>query len=399
VSNYMHIPTPEYGAGNKATLIRGGSGYFDLLIRLIDNAAESIHLQTYIYDDDETGRRVAAALQAAARRNVQVYVLADGYASQVMSQPFINELRLHGVQFRFFEPLLKSRYFYFGRRMHHKIFVADAQYALVGGINISNRYNDTPGKPAWLDFALYTEGAAARALCILCWKTWNGFPKKMGLTPCEEKIPAPEAEESNAAQVSIKRNDWVRRKNEISATYVNMLTTAKHDITICCSYFLPGRIIRRLLSLAAARGVNIKVITAGHSDIMLAKHAERYLYDWLLRHHIELYEYQPSVLHAKVAVCDGQWMTAGSYNINNISAYASIELNLVVSNQEIAQQTNQTLRQIIEKDCIKVTWEYHRKTKNALRQFIRWFSYGFIRTVFYLFTFYFTQRRRVPLTA
>ncbi|MEJ0105932.1 MAG: phospholipase D-like domain-containing protein [Bacteroidota bacterium] len=164
---------PGYTSNNKIKLIHGGRDYFDLLIQLINQATESIHLQTYIFGDDETGREVADALKTAAKRNVQVHVLADGYASQAMSRHFINELKAAGIHFRFFEPLLKSKHFYFGRRLHHKVFVADAKSALVGGINIANRYNDMPGKPAWLDFALYDEGEVAKELCVLCWKLEN----------------------------------------------------------------------------------------------------------------------------------------------------------------------------------------------------------------------------------
>ena len=141
------IPT-DYSALNKVQLIRGGKEYFDLLVHLINEATESIHLQTYIYANDETGARIATALKAAAKRKVQVYLLADGYASQTLSQKLISELSEAGVNFRFFEPLLKSKHFYFGRRMHHKIFVADAEFAVVGGINIANRYNEMPGNPS-----------------------------------------------------------------------------------------------------------------------------------------------------------------------------------------------------------------------------------------------------------
>jgi cardiolipin synthase len=100
-----------------------------------------------------------------------VYLLADGYASQGLSKKLIHELKDAGVNFRFFEPVYRSKYFYFGRRLHHKILVVDTQYAMIGGINISNRYNDMPGHPAWLDFALFVEGEIAKELCILCWKT------------------------------------------------------------------------------------------------------------------------------------------------------------------------------------------------------------------------------------
>ncbi|MBL7740856.1 MAG: phospholipase [Chitinophagaceae bacterium] len=383
-----------YTVRNKVKLIRGGKQYFDLLLRMINNATESIHLQTYIYDDDETGQQVAAALKAAVKRKVEVYLLTDGYASKVMSTAFISGLVEAGIHFRFFNPLFKSKRFYLGRRLHHKVVVTDTKYALVGGVNISDRYNDMPGKPAWLDFALYVEGEAARELCILCWKTWKNYPMNMGLTPCELKeISYDDIPDGGSCEVSMRRNDWVRRKNEISSTYVEMLRTAQSDIVILCSYFLPGGFIRKQLSYAAKRGVKIKVIAAGMSDVKLAKYAERYMYSWLLRHNIELYEYQLNILHGKIAVCDGRWMTIGSYNINNISAYASIELNMNVRDTLMAAETEKTLLRIAEEDCIKVTKEYYLHTNNVFKQFSRWFSYQFIRTVFYLFTFYFKHMR------
>jgi len=386
------IISAEFSARNKIQLIRGGREYFELLLHIINMATESIHLQTYIYDDDETGRQVADALKAAAQRNVSVYLLTDGYASQVMARQFINDLKEAGVNFRYFEPVFRSKYFYFGRRMHHKVLVADTKYGLVGGINITNRYNDMPGKPAWLDFAVYAEGEIARDLCVLCWKTWNNFPLHMGITPCEEKELKFDFHKEDTSQVRMRRNDWVRRKNQISATYREMFRNARSHITIMCSYFLPGKVIRRLLSNASKKGVKIRIITAGPSDVMLAKHAERWMYDWLLRNKIELYEYQPAVLHAKVAVCDSEWLTIGSYNVNDISAYASIELNLDVRNSVFVSQVEKTLEKIVQVECVPITRENHIRTRNVFKQFIRWFSYEFIRLGFYLLTFYYKQR-------
>lgn len=385
------ISTSAYIPGNKVKLIRGGKPYFDLLLQLINNAKESIHLQTYIYDNDETGQMVATALKEAAKRNVQVFLMTDGYASQSLSQNFIDDLKNNGIKFRRFEPLFKSGNFYFGRRLHHKLFVADTRYAIVAGINISNRYNDMPGRPAWLDFALYTEGPAAQQLCVLCWKTWKGFTR-MGLTPCEENkinfnIPGDET-----AFVRVRRNDWVRRKNNISKTYIEMFTKAQSHITILCSYFVPGRVIRRNIIKAGKRGIKIKVILAGLSDVKMAKLAERWMYDWLLRNGVEIYEYTPNVLHGKLAVCDSEWMTIGSYNINDISAYASIELNLDVKKNEFALQTEKMLDALCEKDCIKITSDYHRQTKNIIYQFLRWASYEIYRAVLYFFTFYFKNK-------
>ena len=147
----------------------------------------------------------------------------------------------------------------------------------------------------------------------------------MGITPCEKKQLNFKIPLENRSEVRIRRNDWVRRKNEITATYVSMLRTANKQITILCSYFLPVKVIRKQMVYAVKRGVSIRVIAAGRSDVMLAKYAERWLYDWLLRNGIELYEYQRNVLHGKIAVSDDEWITIGSYNINNISTYAGIE--------------------------------------------------------------------------
>ncbi len=387
------ISTTEYSNRNQVRLMRGGKPYFDLLLNLINNAAEFIHLQTYIFDDDETGILVAEALKSAARRNVAVYLLVDGYASQVMSGKFIEELKAAGIHFRFFEPFFKNSQFYFGRRLHHKIFVVDARFALTGGMNITNRYNDMPEKPAWLDFALYAEGDIARSLCVLCWKTWNDFPEKMSVTPCDEKQVDFKFSPAETSTLSMRRNDWMRRKNEISETYVKMFRNAQSHILIICSYFLPGKAIRRLLKNAAKRGVKIQVVTAGTSDVLVSKYAERWLYDWMLRNKIELFEYQPTVLHAKVSVCDSTWLTIGSYNINNLSAYASIEMNIDVYNAEVARQMEDIIKRVIEKDCIAITEQLHKKNKNIIKQFIRWCSYQILRFILYLITFNLKQIR------
>ncbi|MCR6720149.1 MAG: phospholipase D-like domain-containing protein [Chitinophagaceae bacterium] len=339
----------EYTHLNRASLLKGGREYFDALLRGIETALDYIHLQVYILHYDETGKLVIDALMNAAQRGVKVFVVVDGYASQTLPRRVIREMRVAGIAFRFFEPFFKSRYFYFGRRLHHKVFVVDGRFAIVGGINVADRYNDIHGHRAWLDFALEVEGQAALQLCVLCWKTWKGFPRKMGLTPCEKESPRINIAPEDAMKVRLRRNDWVRRKNEISASYVQMFRRSQREICILSSYFLPGKFIRKMLTEAVNRGVKITIITAGTSDVRVAKHAERWLYDWLLRNKITLYEYQPSILHAKLALCDGEWMTIGSYNVNNISAYASIELNLDVRNNKLVESTQSMLAEIIEK--------------------------------------------------
>ena len=381
----------DYRSDNKVKLIRGGKDYFVLLEKLIREAKESVHVQVYIFNEDETGARIADAMIDAANRNVKVYFMADGYASQSLSATFILRLSDSKVRFRFFEPVFKSSNFYFGRRLHHKLVVIDNAVALVGGINISNRYNDLPGVLAWLDFALLTEGAIVKDLCELCWQTWKGFKGNAVQEPCRQ----PEINLSNLpgemAEVRMRRNDWVKNKNQISRTYIEMMMGSDSHLCILCSYFLPGNVMRRAIKKAVKRGVKIKVILAGKSDLIVAKNAERFMYDWLLRNKVEIFEYQNNVLHGKIAVCDSKWMTIGSYNVNDISAYASVELNLDVKNQAFAKAVEENLEQIIANDCLPITFESHALAKNPVKQFSRWASYELFRIGFNLFTFYFKQ--------
>jgi len=122
---------------------------------LIDEAKQTIYLQYYIFEDDETGMEVITALKAAKKRGVSVFLHIDAYASQGLSKRSIAGMKAAGIYVKRFQPLLRSRHFYFGRRLHHKVVVADGIRASVGGVNVSNRYNDMPGEPAWLDMALY----------------------------------------------------------------------------------------------------------------------------------------------------------------------------------------------------------------------------------------------------
>jgi cardiolipin synthase len=378
---------------NRVRLVHAGQPYFDTLDQMIRDARESIHIQMYIYDDDDTGQKVAEALKEAVARGVSVYLVADGYASQVMSRAFMDDLMAGGIHFKYFQPLLRSRYFYFGRRLHHKLVVVDARYAMVGGVNISNRYNDMPNKPAWFDFALWVEGEIARSLCVLAWKTWNSFPSYMGRTPCEQQPIHFKFGKDEQCRVRMRRNDWVRGKNQISASYIQLLRGAQKRVVILSSYFLPGRAIRYSLRRAVTRGVRISVILAGRSDVMLAKRAERWYYHWLLQNGIELYEYQKSILHGKLATADDQWMTIGSYNVNDISAHASIELNLDVDDPAFAREIRVMLDNIMLDDCKRITPEDYVRSGNWWIRFVNWGSYVIFRVLLLLFTFYFRQHK------
>lgn len=378
-------PIPSHR--NQVHLVRGGMEYFSLLTQLVQKAKISIHLQVYIYHEDDTGLRMARLLAEAVRRNVKVFVLVDGYASQDLSQKFIQQLREAGVYFRMFNPLFKGAYFYFGRRLHHKVVVIDGEHALVGGINISDHYNDLPGKPAWLDWALYAEGEVAHALLEVC-KRRIRLKRKNSLVQTKNIFSWPNCQ----CKVEVAINDWVYGKREITSSYLRMFRQASTEIIIMSPYFLPGNDFRRNMAMARRRGVTIKVILTGISDVAISKFAERYMYQWLFRNGVEIYEYKKSILHGKLAVYDRKWVTVGSYNVNNISAYASVELNLGVEDDEFSSKVTEMLHQMIAEECEQITEDKYIQHQGILRRLAQKGAYEIIRALLYLFTFYFKQR-------
>jgi len=390
MSSFVKSRADGYTMHNQVALIRGGEKYFDLLERIINQSHTIIHLQMYIFNEDKTGRRIIHALLEAAKRGVEIFIVLDGYASRSLSKNCIRNLKSAGIHFRWFNPVIKSRYFYFGRRLHHKVVVVDSYDSLVGGINITDRYNDLD-KPAWLDWAVHVQGEASLQLNKICADVWN---KSMWGKRLRTRfiLPGKPAIPTEICLVRPRVNDWVRGKKQISKSYVKMLKQAQDSVTIMSSYFLPGILIKKNLSVAARRGVKMRIIAAGASDVPLAKQAERYLYRWLFRNNIEIYEYKKNILHGKLSVCDETWVTIGSYNVNNVSAYASIELNLDVLNTSFAKKTKKTMQKIIEEDCIQITSiEYNEKETFFVRVWQR-ICFDTYRVLLYLFTFYFKKR-------
>jgi cardiolipin synthase A/B len=374
--------SPSYTYSNQVQLIKGGQDFFQTLKLKINEAQRSIYFQFYIFDDDETGRSIANDLIAAAKRNVDVYLLLDRYASGALSSAFIQEFKDAGIHFRWFTSFFKNRKFYVGRRLHHKVIVIDSDKSFVCGLNISNRYNDIDGNAAWLDWAAYAEGATSLQLEQVCKRRMKDH------SPVKIKDDSfQELNDAASCAVKVCINDWVSRKSEITRSYLKIIRTATTSIHIMSPYFLPGHLFRRALKRAVQRGVKVQLVLAGNSDIVFGKYAERYMYEWLLKNKIQVYEYKPGILHGKIATADGEWTTVGSYNVNNLSAYASIELNLEIKNQPFARTVQSRLEEIIKNDCQQITMQVYKYETNLVKRFAYGSMYNFMRLMLFIFTF------------
>ena len=157
----------QYTTQNRISLVHSGEDYFSLLFKLIEKENQVIHLQTYIYENDETGRKVAEALKDAVKRGVSVYLHVDGYASQNLRGKFRTDLEQAGIHFKFFEPLLKSRIL-FRKKIASKDICCRRPLFFGWRIKYRRSINDMPNEKAWYDVALYSEGEISYQLHLIC---------------------------------------------------------------------------------------------------------------------------------------------------------------------------------------------------------------------------------------
>jgi cardiolipin synthase A/B len=379
--NYLNQP---YTVRNSVEWIQSGRNYFDRLVNLIDASHYEIHIQTYIFDSDKTGTMVAEALIRASKRNVKVFLLVDAYGSQEMSTEMINNLIRASIYFRKYGKFYSHGRFHIGRRMHNKICVIDGSVSVVGGINISDKYNDLPDNPAWLDFAVIMKGDISRSLQVICRKRWkgkkffrNGRNKEVIITGFESNIPG-------KIPVRVRRNDFVRNMNDIAISYRETLRHSAESILLVGGYFLPGGRTRRMMKNAIQRGVKIDVVISEKSDVGVLNYARRYLYSWLIRNKIGVYEYMPSNVHGKVIIADGKWTSIGSYDLNNLSTYSNIELNVDINDAEFSKNLGEYIHKVMNENCKKITVENNYSNSGPFAKFSMWISYHFVKTLFVL---------------
>ena len=367
----------DYKDGHYVKLVRSGESYFSECEKAIAASRYFIHFQTYIVDDDDTGRRIVKALIKAARKGVRVYFLLDAYGGGSFSKDLINKLEDAGVLFRKFSPGLMTKGFRLSLRLHHKVLLVDGSLAIIGGMNVADRYHGTPEMKEWLDFGIMIKGPECAHILNIVKRLWN----RAFISRSDRAMESVHKQlvYSDDVNVKVLENNWYRNKIEILKSYRYALKHSQDRMIMMASYFLPGRNERKLMRNASRRGVNIIIVLSAESDAPVFKRATNFLYDFILRNNIRIYEYLPSTLHAKVATVDGKWSTIGSYNLNHLSDYGSVEMNADILDQHFTGQFEKILLKIIDEDCREVTFEEYIHRKTLLFQLIDWLAYQMIR--------------------
>jgi cardiolipin synthase len=373
--------------GNLLTLLESGREYFPALEAACDEAQHEIHIETYIYEDDAAGQRVAQALQRAARRGVATHLLVDGYGSKRLSARFIDELKAAGVKFLVYRPDIapwrspRQRL----RRMHRKLAVIDAKIAFVAGVNVIDDMH-TPGHtPPRFDYAVRIEGPLLESIHPAVKRLWMIVTLTQlgaGWPALEGPQPVSMVRGRSRAGFLVRDNLWHR--NDIEDAYLEAIAQAKSEILIASSYFFPGLSFRHALGEAAARGVRVILLLQGRVEYRLLHYASRALYGALLDAGIEIHEYHKSFLHAKVAVIDRRWATVGSSNIDPFSLLLAREANVVIHDETFSTALYSSLHAAMQGGSREVRAEsWHRRPLPA--RVAHWTCYGFARLLTGLF--------------
>jgi len=329
--------SPWHGLA-RIDVFEDGTETFDAIIDAINAAAHEVLLETYILRDDRIGERLRRALSQASARGVQVRVLADALGSMATSRRYWRALEAAGIMVRLFHPWWHSP-LHAWRRDHRKIIVIDRALAFAGGMNIGEEYGSAARlrHAAFRDSFARLSGAVVAELASVFAEGWDraGGEPIPGVEPVTRTISrellAPEQ-----SGVLILDGRPGRGQPESIAVLSALVGAARTRLWITTPYFAPPDGGLYILVDAAQRGVDVRLLLPGRSDVPLLRHAAHGAYARLLRGGVRVFEYQPCILHAKTMVCDGHLAVIGSANLDFRSLWFNAECNLLLSDDATA---------------------------------------------------------------
>jgi cardiolipin synthase len=357
--------TVSYTANNQLTLLHCGAEFFPELEAACDNAVSEIYLETYIFANDDTGRRIEQALIRAAGRHVRVYIVTDWTGSGHNNSRRLHErLQAGGVRHRSFNPWFRRGV----TRTHRKMCVIDRKLAFLGGLNINDDMisDDDSARPLpaprW-DFGVRITGPLVAAIHEEITTQWARLGKldlKSRLDRMR-KLRTMHVEDVNApAFAALVVRDNLRNRRTIQRAYLHALGHARETAWLANPYFAPGRKMRDALCRAAERGVDVTLLL-GVGQFRIQDAVARSYYPKLLEHGVKIYEYQKTQLHGKVAVVDDDWATVGSSNYDGFSLFVNQEANIVVKDAVFAHALRDHIRNGVA-DAVRIHAEEFRNT-------------------------------------
>ena len=341
------------------TIFSDGTSYFDALIDDIMEATNSIELETFIFNKDHLGDRIAKVLEKAAERGVHVRVLVDGAGSPLWTTNYAKKLEDAGAKTRVFHPfpwqlwnwsrsvvklpgMLKWIYLMLksNSRNHRKVCIIDESIAYVGSANINKCHlNKQQGGDDWRDTAARLSNVDLTGLVNAFNSAWTHRTIKERLREIFRHI---------RKDPIIRLNHSRHRRRILHKNLLRKITNCKHRVWITNAYFVPDNFLLRRLKEAARKGVDVRVLLPQTSDVMMMPWASSTFYFSLLKAGVRIFEYLPSVLHAKSLIIDN-WVLLGSSNLNHRSLLHDLEADINLSNATSKKHLEQLFLEDLKK--------------------------------------------------
>jgi len=327
-------------SGNRVTLLHDGEQAFPAMLEAIAAAKRELLLEMYWFASDRVGRQFADALTAKADEGVKVRVIYDALGSIQSDGRMFARMRDAGCEVEQYNPIApwraRFRIGVVNNRDHRKLLVVDRQVGFTGGVNLGDEWAPkSVGGAGWRDDTIRIEGPAVEQMCKIFDYGWRLIVEPPTVARPRFRPPV-DTGDGQGSRVRVLANHYFRERRAIRQAYLRRIRGAQRSVCITNSYFVPDGHIRRVLSQAASRGVEVRVIVPGKSDVVAVRHAARKLYGRLLEAGIQLYEWQGSILHAKTAVIDGRWCTVGTYNLDSRSLRFNLEVVAAIEDAAVA---------------------------------------------------------------
>jgi cardiolipin synthase A/B len=321
--------------GNDYDVLTNGDAIFPAMLDAIRGARRRISFETYIYESGSVASQFTAALEDAARRGVRVNIVVDSVGGSGMQEADIARLETAGCRLAQFNSPTWYSLEEVNYRTHRKILVVDGEVGFSGGVGVADHWlGDAQDKEHWRDTQVRMRGPVVRLLEA---GFYENFIETAGeVTPELDDVP-PERHAGGASIVV--RSSPTGGSNDLKRLYLLAIASARRTIDVTSPYFVTDESSEWALRDAVARGVKIRILVEGDiTDAMPVKYASRQAYDRLIAAGIEIYEYQPTMMHTKTLVVDGIWSMFGSANFDNRSLELNDELNVAVSSADLAKR-------------------------------------------------------------
>ncbi len=342
------ITSSPIARGNRAEILINGDEIFPAFIETISGAKESVNLLTYVYWHGEIAREIADAVCERANAGVEVNVLFDAVGSAKMGRELTRQMRDAGVNLAIFRPPKPYAIRRLNNRTHRKLCIVDGKVGLIGGVGIADEWTGHAQDPDhWRDTHVRVRGPVVRGLQGAFAENWLEATGDVLVGPLY--LPKLEPIEGGCAMQLVRSSAGVGDTN-VEALYFLAIACARSTLHLTAAYFAPRPAFIEALCDAAERGVDVRLLVPGeHIDKPFVRKAGRGTYDELLRCGVRIFEYCPTMLHAKALAIDGRWSSVGSVNFDNRSFQLQDEATLCVSSESFTAALDAQFKRDLER--------------------------------------------------